>query len=331
MSVKDSGMLIRLAYVAMGELGIDADQVLARCNLDAETIADLQLRTPHAAQAFFWEVLEEVSADPNIGLHLGEKLPPFQGQVIEYLFLSSSTFGEGLSRTFNYKRLLSDAVTAQLGRDEHGVYLYNIFKEEGLRHLNEAMIAGLITFFKSVTDGAFKVSRVTFNHQSSVAAAEYQRVYGCPVVMAQQETRMYFSPDILDYPSNHAEPELLRLHEQVASDSLARLEKLDWVVRVKRIIAEVLESGQANLETVAAKLDLKPRLLRTRLNDAETNFNQVLADYRYQLAKRLLASTLESIDEIVYLTGFSEPSTFYRAFKRWEGLTPIEYRKQHAL
>jgi AraC-like DNA-binding protein len=53
----------------------------------------------------------------------------------------------------------------------------------------------------------------------------------------------------------------------------------------------------------------------------------VLADFRYRLARQLLATTDESIDEIVYLTGFSEPSTFYRAFKRWSGMTPIEYRK----
>jgi len=78
---------------------------------------------------------------------------------------------------------------------------------------------------------------------------------------------------------------------------------------------------------VAERLDIKPRSLRTRLTDVGTNFNQLLADYRCNLAKRLLAKTDESIDEIVYLTGFSEPSTFYRAFKRWVGQTPVEYRK----
>ena len=70
--------------------------------------------------------------------------------------------------------------------------------------------------------------------------------------------------------------------------------------------------------------------VRKRLADAGTNFNQLVADYRCRLAKRLLAGTDESIDEIVYLTGFSEPSTFYRAFKRWVGMTPIEYRKLKA-
>ncbi|HBP69436.1 MAG TPA: AraC family transcriptional regulator, partial [Alcanivorax sp.] len=102
------------------------------------------------------------------------------------------------------------------------------------------------------------------------------------------------------------------------------------VAQVNRLIAELLESGHANLEEVAERLGIKARQLRTRLADAGTNFNQLVADYRCKLAKRLLAGTDESIDEIVYLTGFSEPSTFYRAFKRWVGMTPIEYRKLKA-
>jgi AraC-like DNA-binding protein len=61
---------------------------------------------------------------------------------------------------------------------------------------------------------------------------------------------------------------------------------------------------------------------------ADTSFQRLLNEHRRSLAKRLLARTEEEISEIVYLTGFSEPSTFYRAFKRWEGTTPIEYRKR---
>ncbi len=100
------------------------------------------------------------------------------------------------------------------------------------------------------------------------------------------------------------------------------------MAEVRRAIGETLESGVTSLETVAKRLNVPPRRLRTQLTDAGTSFNQVLADYRCRLAKRLLAHTAESIEQIVYLTGFSEPSTFYRAFKRWTSLTPIEYRKK---
>ena len=330
MELKDSGAFIRMAYQAMQELDIDADLVLSRCGLDVEKIADKELRTPHAAQKMFWNTIQDVSQDPDIGLHLGEKVAPYRGQVIEYLFLSSSTFGEGLHRALNYQRLLSDAIQGHVGEDERGHFVYNEFIGAPLRHLNEAVVGGLITFFKFVTEGAFQPTLICFNHDECAPAEEYRRIYGCEVLTGQQDARVYFDAKILELPSSHAEPELLRLHEKAASEYVARLEKQDLVGRVNRVIAELLESGNANLETVAAKLEMKPRLLRTRLSEAGTNFNQVLADYRCNLAKRLLSRTDESIDEIVYLTGFSEPSTFYRAFKRWVGLTPIEYRKHKA-
>jgi AraC-like DNA-binding protein len=125
-----------------------------------------------------------------------------------------------------------------------------------------------------------------------------------------------------------AEPELLRFHEQLAHEKLQELARFDLVTEVRRAIGESLESGNTSLETIAKRLNVAPRRLRSQLAEAGSSFNQVLADYRCRLAKRLLAHTSESIEQIVYLTGFSEPSTFYRAFKRWTNLTPIEYRKK---
>lgn len=326
--ITDAGVLVRLAYQGMAAAGIDADEVLRRIGMSQQALQRSDLRTPHSAQKLFWHAIETVTDDPDIGLHLGEHLPIFRGQVLEYLFLSSATFGEGLRRALSYQRLISDAVQATLHEDAMGVYLSNPAPGVPMRHLSECVMAGLITFFRYVTEDAFQPLAIHFNHPEGTDPAAYQRIYGCPVHFDQPETRLYFAPDILSLPSSHAEPELLRLHEQLASEHVAKLEKQDFIARVNRLIGELLESGNANLETVAERLHIKPRSLRTRLAEVDTNFNQLLSDYRCNLAKRLLSKTDESIDEIVYLTGFSEPSTFYRAFKRWQEETPIEYRRR---
>ena len=329
--LRDSGILLQLAYQAMLELELDVPLILARCGVKAELLQDRNARTPHDAQNLFWQVLEEVSGDPHIGLHIAEKMPLYKGQVLQYLFLSSPTFGDGLVRSLNYQRLLSDATLAtfEMVAGEGSIEVSSSSeKVKDLRHLSEAVVFGLVKFFNYVTDGKFKLNRVHFRHSLEGSASEHQRLYGCEVSFEQKDNRLYFDADILEIPSLHAEPELLHLHEKLASEHVAKLERQDVVARVNRIIGEILETGQVNLEQVAAKLDIKPRTLRTRLAEANTNFNQLLADYRCNLAKRLLANTTETIDEIVYLTGFSEPSTFYRAFKRWTKVTPIEYRNQ---
>ena len=329
-TLTDSGVLLRMAYKAMQSAGVDADAVLARVGLDKSILTVAELRTPHDAQEWFWQAMEEVSGDPHIGLHLGPHMPIFKGQVLEYLFLSSPTFGEGLRRALDYQRLLSDAANAELVDHGERVFLKQMLWSKKLAHLNECASVGVIKFFSFVTDGAFVPIEVHFSHARHADQREYERVFGCPVKFEMPEVGIFFDRKLMDLPSAHHEPELLQLHERLASEQMARLEKQDLVFQVSRLVAELLESGHANLEEVAARLGIKPRQLRTRLADAGTNFNQLVAEYRCKLAKRLLAGTDENIDEIVYLTGFSEPSTFYRAFKRWVGMTPIEYRKLKA-
>ncbi len=323
----DSGMLVRLAYQAMLDRGLDAPEVLRRIGLKQEHLAEKDLRTPHSAQISFWAVMEEVSGDPDIGMHLGESMPILKGQVLEYLFLSSETFGEGLKRALSYQRLLSDAVKANLDQDETGYFVGNITFTRGLRHLSECVVIAVLKFFEYVTEGRFKPLMICFEHAAGENPAEYERIFPCPVSFEHKGNRIYFTEECLSIQSSHAEPDLLKLHEQLANEHVAKLEKQDFIAKVNRLIGELLESGNANLETVAERLNIKPRSLRTKLTEVDTNFNQLLADYRCNLAKKLLARTDETIDEIVYLTGFSEPSTFYRAFKRWVGQTPVEYRK----
>lgn len=329
--LRDSGIMIQLAYQAMVKMGLDVDAVCRRLGITPAMLEDRNVRTPHQAQAIFWKVLEEVSGDAHIGLHLGDMMPTYQGQVLQYLFLSSPTFGDGLTRALNYQRLLSDASQASVGQENDQAYILVDSASNqvvNLRHLSECMVLGLIRFFQYVTDGAFKPSHIHFSHAQPADTNEHERVYQCPVLFSQQDVRIYFATDVLQLPSLHAEPELLQLHEKLASEHVAKLERQDVVSKVYKVFAEVLETGQVSLDDVASRLDIKPRTLRTRLTEAGTNFNQLLADYRCNLAKRLLAGTDESIDEIVYLTGFSEPSTFYRAFKRWTNQTPVEYRNQ---
>lgn len=325
---KDAGVLIRLAYQGMCELGIDADKVIERSGIHKDQLYDSQLRTSHVGQIHFWQMAEDVSQDKDIGLHLGEHIPLFKGQILEYLFYSSPSFGDGLKRMLNYQRLLSDAAQFKLVNNESETYLAFDYPDSTLRHLLECTCVVMNHFLVSVSEGSFKPISVHFVHSGDIDNTDYQRILGCEVSFKQNENRIYFNRAALEHRSLHTQPELLNLHEQIANQQLANLELQDLIAKVREKIAGLLETGDVNVESVALLLNINPRTLRSQLTEAGTSFSQVLNDYRHYLAKKLLAKTNESIAEIVYLTGFSEPSTFYRAFKRWEGVTPVEYRKK---
>ena len=323
----DSGALARLAHQGLVNLGVDADLVLLRSGLDPAQLYQANLRTKFSAQPLFWKTAVELSGDPCIGLHLGEKMPVYKGQILEYLFLSSPTFGDGLRRVLNYQRLISDALHGQLS-EYPSPCLTSYFTDHkyATSHLAEAMVMGLIRSFQSVTDNAFKPEKVVFNHAPNTNIEEYERVLQCPVEFNAPSFQLFFPASLLQHRSLHAQSELLNLHLQAADQHIAKLQQQDLIVDVRSQLASLLESGEISLETVAARLSISPRHLRHQLNVAGTSFQRLLNGYRHSLARRLLSQTDEAISEIVYLTGFSEPSTFYRAFKRWEGITPIAYR-----
>jgi AraC-like DNA-binding protein len=165
-------------------------------------------------------------------------------------------------------------------------------------------------------------------HTEGAAAERYLAVYGCPARLGAERYALVFDAAVLDKPSRHAAPELLRMHESLARRQLAEVERLDLVRKVRELIGELLVDGGATLEQVAARLNMPARRLRERLAMAGVRFNDLVTDYRCRLAKELLLKTDERIEVIVERTGFSEPSTFYRAFKRWVGETPVEFRRR---
>ena len=327
-ALTDSGTLVRMAYQGLLNLDVDADEVLRRCGMDPAQLYKPNLRTHFSAQPLFWEAAAELSGDPCIGLHLGEKMPVYKGQILEYLLLSSTTFGDGLKRVLSYQRLISDAMHGE-ATESPTPYLTNYFSEHQYLtpHLAEAMVVSLIRFLQSVSDDKFKPTRICFTHAAKTNLEEYQRVFQCPVEFNTQQFKLYFDPKILDYRSPYAEPELLSMHVQSADQHMEQLEKRDLILEVRSQVGALLESGEITLEKISHELRMSPRQLRHQLTLAGTSLQRIITQHRKSLSRRLLSQTDESIAEIVYLTGFSEPSTFYRAFKRWEGMTPIEYRQ----
>lgn len=329
MSIRDSGQLLQIVHEGMVKAGLDIQAIYQRLGYDAEKLPLRELRTPHQQQVFFWTTVEAVTRDADVGLRLCPHLPVFRGEVLEYLMFSSPSFGEGLRRTLKYLRLISDAINVRLVVDALGARIAVIgtaLEAPQLRHTEICVVYELIGFAQAVTEQRFRPDRVLLRCSQRADQAEYQRVFGCPVAFGGRESEIWFDAGLLGHPSPHFDPDLLVLHEGLAEKRLMKLRREDLLDRIRAVFAQRLELEHCDLEDVARALKIAPRRLRFELANAGTSFTQILADFRFQLAKRLLAKTDEPIDNIVYLTGFSEPSTFYRAFKRWSGQTPVQYR-----
>ncbi|ROR94916.1 AraC family transcriptional regulator [Sinobacterium caligoides] len=343
--LKDAGTLIRLAYQSMQSMGLDADEVLRRSNLTSQQLYDSSLRTPHQGQSSFWQAAEAVSGDAYIGLSIGDNMPVFKGLVLEYLLISAANYRDGIERIINYQRLISDALDIQIGED--GDYFYLSFRyADSNSQLIDCTLISIARALLLNSDSTLQPQRVELCHSPAAnpgayhrldrdvgnnILCRYQRAFNCQVTFEKSENRLYYSRQSLLRPSMHSQPELIMFHEQCAEAQLSYLQKQDLIGLVEYNIGKNLSTGEHQLSAIAKQMRLSPASLQQQLEEAGTSYSKLLNDYRHALSLRLLIHSDDSIANIVQRTGFSEPSTFYRAFKRWEAMTPIEYRKKHRL
>ena len=138
-----------------------------------------------------------------------------------------------------------------------------------------------------------------------------------------------FDAALLARQSPAAEPQLLVAHEMLAARCVADLDKHDLVFRINRELEQVLPFVSIDLNTIAKRLHKNPHTLKSDLAKVGTSFKALVSSHQQKLACRLLRENQLSAEQISDVTGFSELSAFSRAFKRWTGKTPTDYRQHY--
>lgn len=334
--MRDSEELLRLIYEAVVEAGIDIEAVDQALEFSCKQMGEPSHRARHTWQIMFWNAVEDVTGNPDIGLHLCPYMPVFRGHIIEYLFLSSRSFREGCDLALDYVRLVSDAFTAELSEDDGGARI-EMTGTSGeapvLRHSEICFVFGVIRFMQHVTANAFVPQSVRLCCDPISERAAYERIFGCPVTFGGERSEIQVHRGVLDMDSPHYDPELLALHKQYADRKLAELTRQDLIDQVRaRLIGHFGRDEPAQsvtLADVAQELNLATRYVRTELANAGTSFRHLVKSARFSVARRLLRESNAAVEQVAAITGFSEPAAFYRAFKGWAGVTPCHYRRHN--
>ena len=325
----DAGVFPWLTYVTMKEMGLDADAIFSSVNFleHALNIPDKNVRYDNRLQEKFWAAAEKLSANKDIGLVVGGRMPVLRGDLFEYVFLSSSTFGEGLNTTIKYYHLFTSAFD-HLKLDVKGEDAYLIGLEHSTRHYLECAISVLLSYLKHVSHNKFKPLEVWLTYREGADAEQYQEIWGCPVYFNMPEGCIKFNASVLNDTSVAANQALNKIHEAIIEESLTLIEKHELVFKIENILKDQLKSGNFKIDDIAQRLNTTPKALRADLKEIGTGYEKILNEYRQKLARDLLENTNLKSDEVVYLLGFSEPSAFSRAFKYWTGETPSQFRKR---
>jgi AraC-like DNA-binding protein len=319
---------------ACARLGLDTEQILRAAKLEASTLQDPDARIALEQVDALWQKAYALSNDPNLALHAIEVLPFGAYRVIDFLASSAPTVGAALAKVSDYFPLINEVVRLPyVVGDRHVTYAVESRSRAFAitRPYAEYTLAAVFLRTRAATNQPYRLARVEFSHPPPADISEHERIFECPVGFGATTCQLVLAREAWDMPRTGSNPTLfsvLDAHARMLLDQLPRPD--DIVSRVREAIQTELRGGDPSLESIAKQLAMSPRTLQRRLRDEGVLFNHLLDETRFRAAKSYLAQRDVAGTEVAYLLGFAEQSSLNRAFKRWSGQTPTEYRRRAA-
>ena len=170
--------------------------------------------------------------------------------------------------------------------------------------------------------------RVRFIHPEPGDTSYYFRFFQCPVDFGADANELVLPGVAADLALTGSNEELARINDHLVVRYLATSDKEDVVNRVRTAILDGVADGRATEEAAAEQLHMSTRQLNRKLAEQDTSFKVLLNEIRGELALQYIADPWLSLTEISFMLGFSEFSSFSRAFKRWTGRSPSKARAE---
>lgn len=310
--------------------GCDPAPLFAAAGIDMADATDPNIRISTVRMQTLWHLAVEKTGIPEFGLVAVNQFQPAVLQGLGFAWLASNSLDDALGRLVRYSRIINVLPDFSLEDSGDTIDLVIRVPDLGQDFAHAATDAGMGVFLRmcQITAGTnIMPVRAIFQRPTPVDTAPYVSMFGPNIEFGAEAHRLCFDKELADTHLPTANPELARLNDQAVIDYLARYDRSSITMQVRSKIIECLPDGRPNQGEIAETLHTSLRSLQRRLRDEETTFKDLLSETQQELAMHYIRETHRSIGEITYLLGFSEPSNFTRAFKRWTGKSPAEYRE----
>lgn len=307
-----------------------ARKLIAATGFDPDAFADPDARIPLALENRLWDSAAALANDADFGLHAAQTIRPGAFDVLDYAVRTAPDLRAALNRIVRYNRLVHDLAEFTVTEQAERICITHRFNTAGVqpgRHASEFTLASLLVIGTQLAGQALRPLAVSFPHARPGRTAEHRRIFGVTPTFAVGVSALTLPRAILDYPIPGADAGLSRIVTAHAEQLLAACATPDIAAGVRRHLAENMANGPLTLAQIAARMQLSERSLQRRLESEGTRFTRLADEVRKELALRYIADPHLELGEVAYLLGFSEPSPFHRAFKRWTGMTPAAARR----
>ena len=323
-----SGRLLVPAVRCLREQGVPPEALLDEVRIPREAISDPDIRVEGLAMFEFLKLAADRSDDPAFGLHAGQWLRPGDMGLLEYLIRMSATPDEISQKLGKYHRLAGN-LQPDIEREGNRVVCRlpppSIVDPPPI--VEEYNLSFWSKLARTIQGTDMRPVEVMFTHQRTPYAAEAEEVFGAPVKFGCARNGLVYELEVLATGIAPVDSGLRRAIGARADEALAALgDQHTATDRVRAQIRAQLRGDGVSAELIAKALGMSARTLRRRLEEEGESFQDLRDAERKEQAMDHARETQLSISEIAYLLGFAETSAFHRAFKRWTGMTPAQYR-----
>ena len=318
---------------AAHRVGVPTEDLLRAAQIGAGSLSGSDARISLSAQARLWSEAIRLTGDEALGVRIGGSLSPGRLGILEPIILGSATVADALERFIRLERLSADGVVTTLRFTERDAIVSHGPRTHGTMcspHGVEVTFAMVLSIARSCTDGAFIPRAVRLKRSPPPDLTEHERVYRVTPEFGAPDDALVLDRASLATPLRTADPALVSALERVAEYRIALLPPLiedGLTSRVCAWLGQVIGNGMPSMRDAAVALAVSTRTLQRRLRSEGTTFASLIDQVRRDLALTHARDHRVPIEVVALLAGFSGKRAFYRAFRRWTGVTPATYRQ----
>jgi len=314
------------------DYGIDPEPLFRAEGVDPEVIYDQGARVPTERMFKLSARAAALSGDPRFGLRSSEYFRPAHLGALGFAWLASSSLRAAFGRLSRYARVIQEKLSIDLQEDEQFFY---VRLEPNVVAPNEAFredlqMATLVKFCRIIAGRHLNPAKACFRQDEPADPGIYFEQFRCPLEFSCPDTVLALRIEDVDKRLTGSNDQLAELNEHIVVKYLAHSAKQDIVNRAKAAIIDGLAEGRVSETSIAKSLHMTPRNLHRKLQKENTSFKLLLTEVRKELAHQYIQDRSKTLTEISYLLGFSEASSFSRAYKGWTGQAPSEARQDVA-
>ena len=328
-----SAGLVKLGWQIGEQEGLSRAQLLAAAGLDVAELTDPAAPVPKQVLEGLLRALYRHTQDPALGIRFADAFDLRQLGFWGYALKSCLTLRQQLQLLAHYQKLFNHAgrFWLRLEADKAIIDLGMNEPPDLLPIAGDFAVASCIREFAERTGTRRPAGSVWLSYPEQPHHAQLRARIGGPIVFDAPDCRIEVPAHELDRRAA-GDPYLLELAKQQLDLTVAKLQRVasfDVLGQVRNRISTAL-SSDPSLARVAQDLRLSARTLRRQLRAAGASFQDLVEEARHAHALTYLTNTDHGIKEVAARLGYTDPSNFRRAFRRWTGQSPAAYRAKHS-